>query len=47
MLDEHHGAIARAVLDTHLVSHLGRDLLLAEPPDPCEIGLWDGHGLSV
>ena len=47
MLDDRHGATAHAVLHTHLVPHLGRDLLLAEPPDPREIGLWDGHGLSI
>jgi hypothetical protein len=47
MLDDRHGAPAHAVLDTHLVPHLGRYLLLAESPDPREISLWNGHEFSI
>lgn len=47
MLDDRHGATAHAVLHTHLVAYLGRDLLLAEPPDLREVGLWDGRELSI
>ena len=47
MLNDRHRASAYAVLHTNLVRHLGRHLLLAEPPNLREIGLRDGHGLSI